>query len=90
VSLDREISVRDMLRGEEGEVRDFFERNLGFVDSVFLNLAFRYALKSAREQLGETLVAVCGGGIVGGVSPGIAVCLEERSVCKFGVSCHVD
>jgi len=90
MSLDREISVLDMLRGEEGEVRDFFGRNLGFADSVFLNLAFRYALKSAREQLGAALVAVCDREIAGSVSPRIAACLEERSVCKFGVSCHVN
>ncbi|MBO3803791.1 MAG: GNAT family N-acetyltransferase [Candidatus Brockarchaeota archaeon] len=61
--LDPEIVVREMLGGEEGEVRNLFRENLGLVDRFFFLMAFRDSLKS-----GATLLAVSGAGIVGSVS----------------------
>jgi len=78
--LDHEILVREILPGEESKVRDFFERNLGVIDRIFFPLAFRDALKSAREQLGTSLVAVYNGEIVGSVSLRIVVYSEKRIV----------
>jgi len=76
--LDHEIFVREILHGEESKIQDFFERNLGFIDRIFFPLAFKDALKSARKQLGTSLVSVCNGEIVGSVSLRIVVYTEKR------------
>jgi GNAT superfamily N-acetyltransferase/Zn-dependent protease len=76
--LDHEILVREMLDGEESEVRDFFEENLGIIDRIIFPLAFRDSLKSAIKQLGTTFVAICDGKVVGSVSLRIVVYAEKR------------
>lgn len=76
--MDHEISVREMLHGEESKVRDFFEENLGVIDRIIFPLAFRDALKSAARQLGTTLLALSNGEIVGSVSLRIVVYSEKR------------
>lgn len=73
-----DILVREMLPGEEVDVRDFFKRNLGLIDRFFFTVAFGDALRSAHKQLGSSFVAVCEEKIVGSVSLRIVVYADER------------
>jgi GNAT superfamily N-acetyltransferase len=72
--LDSEIFVREMLPGEEGEVRNLFRENLGLADKFFFLMAFKDSLKS-----GATLVAVSRGRIIGSVSLRILSYSSKRS-----------
>lgn len=63
-----QIAVREMKLGEQSAVEGLFYRSLGAVDRLVFKLSFQEAQKSARKQLGGTLVAECEGKIVGAVS----------------------
>ena len=69
----REISIREISKCEERDVRDFLEANLSIVDRIVFNLSFGDALKSTVRNLGSTLVAVSNEHIVGTVSLRIVV-----------------
>ena len=76
--LDAEVTVREILPDEERAVRDFLERNLNPIDGLFFSLGFGDALRSARKQLGTSLVAECEGRIVGSFSLKIVVYGSRR------------
>ncbi len=69
----RENSIREISKGEEKDVRDFLEANLGIIDRVVFNLSLSDALRSAVRNLGATLIAVYNEHIVGTVSLRIVV-----------------
>jgi len=50
--VDSEVSVREMLPGEERAVRELFKRSPGLIDSLFFLLTFTDAVRSAIEQQG--------------------------------------
>jgi len=57
-----------MLPEEKDAVEKFFERSLGLIDRIVFGISFEEALKSAKEQRGDTLVAEHNSEIVGTVS----------------------
>ena len=76
--LDAEVTVREILPDEERAVREFLESNLNRIDGLFFGLGFSDALKSARKQLGTSLVAVSEGRVVGSFSLRIVVYRGKR------------
>jgi len=76
--LDSGIFVRELLPGEEKDVRGFIERNLNPIDGLFFGLGFGDALKSARKQLGASLVALFEGKVVGSFSLRIVIYRGKR------------
>jgi len=66
--LDSDILIREISLEEEKAVRDFFEKNLGIIDTIIFNLSFGDVLKSTRHGMGTTFVATKGEKIVGSFS----------------------
>ena len=48
-AADSEVSIRQILPGEEKTVREFFEKNLGIIDSIIFQLSVGHAMESARQ-----------------------------------------
>lgn len=66
--MDSEILIREIRQGEEEAVKEFFEKNLGIIDTLVFNLSFKDVLKSARRGMGTTFVATKEDRIVGSFS----------------------
>ncbi|MEM2914319.1 MAG: GNAT family N-acetyltransferase [Candidatus Bathyarchaeia archaeon] len=73
-----EIHVREMLNSERTDVLELFKNNLGVIDQLFFQLAFKDSLKNLSKQQGTVLVAICNKVIVGTVSLRVVIFSNKR------------
>lgn len=66
--MNSDILIREISLEEENAVKEFFEKNLGFIDTIIFDLSFGDVLKSTRRGMGTTFVATKGEKIIGSFS----------------------
>ncbi len=65
MSIDSELVIREMIPGEEDEVRNLYKKNLGIIDRLIFLLGFSGILKYIEKKEGACLVGLYDNKIVG-------------------------